>query len=112
MRILGFSRKRGKLNQDTFTTFRFPRRDKDWQVSEQVQVVFKPRGKEREVLGVAEIVDKKKKAAENLTNAEAQKDGFADCRDMERWMRKAYGEAKIWQPMNKLTLRWINRLNP
>ena len=38
-------------------------------------------------------------------DVEAQADGFIDARDMEAWMVKTYGEAKTWQPMNKLTLR-------
>lgn len=32
-----------KLRQDIFTTYRFPRKDWDWQTEEIVQVVFKPR---------------------------------------------------------------------
>ena len=58
MRILGFSRKWDKLKNDTFTTFRFERRDADWTVGEVVQVVYKPRTKGREILGVATIIGK------------------------------------------------------
>ena len=63
MRILGFSKKYGKLSKPwyardihTFTTFRYPRRDRDWEVEEIVQVVYKPRSKEREPLGIARII--------------------------------------------------------
>lgn len=70
MRILGFSRKdwinhltsKPKLEEDKFTTFRFERRDEDWRVGEQVQVVYKPRRKGGgEVLGVAEIINKERR---------------------------------------------------
>jgi len=58
VRILGFSKKWTKLNQDEFTTFRLPRKDKDWQLEEVVQVVFHPRHKDREVLSIAQIIEK------------------------------------------------------
>ena len=48
MRILCFSKKWGKLNKQwfspnllTFTTFRFPRRDRDWEVEEVVQPIVR-----------------------------------------------------------------------
>jgi len=51
MRILGVSKKWDKLkNEMLFTTFRFPRKDRDWAVEEVVQLVYKPRSKEREIL--------------------------------------------------------------
>jgi len=57
MRILGFSKKWAKLNNKLlFTTFRFPRKDKDWEIEEVVQIVYKPRSKEREPLGIARII--------------------------------------------------------
>lgn len=82
MRELGFTEKWPKLKQDTFTTFRF-RRDRDWTVGEIVRVVFKPRTKEREVLGVAQIVKKEQRivayigrGAPKVTEEEAKADGF------------------------------------
>lgn len=109
MRILGFSRKWDKLKQGEFTTFRFPRRDRDWEVGEVVQVVYKPRRKEGgESLGIAEIISKESRlGAED--DAEAQADGFIGVRDMERWMVKTYGVSRTWEPMNKLTLKWVKR---
>lgn len=106
MRILGFSKKWPKLSQSEFTTFRFPRCDKDWFLGEEVQIVIHPRRKGGgDKLGTAEIIGKESRlGAQNDT--EAQADGFIDCRDMERWMIKTYGEAKTFKPMNKLTLKW------
>lgn len=121
MRILGFSKKWDKLRQPEFTTFRFLRRDKDWQVGEQVQIVFKPRSKEREVLGVAEIIKKEPRSLDivepsiemrdytELSEEEAIEDGFEDTTEMLNWMCKVYND-RIWdEPMNKLTLRWLSR---
>ena len=107
MRILGFSKKWPKLEQQEFTTFRFPRKDKDWYVGEVVQVFYKNRSPQRERLGIAEIIGKERNRYGAENDAEARADGFLDCRDMERWMIKTYGEARTWKPMNKLTLRWV-----
>ena len=128
MRILGFSRKWGKLRNNTFTTFRFSRRDRDWQVAEVVQVVYKPRSKEREILGTAQIITKEprymfrlggKLAEPKVTNAEANEDGFSDGIDrygnrksgyyfMWEWLFDTYGGQRlIDEPMNKLLLQWV-----
>ena len=130
MRILGFSKKWDKLNNDTFTTFRFKRHDKrDWFVGEIVQIVYKPRSKEREVLGIAKIENKelkdmswayKKLAKLKITNAEANEDGFPDGYDkhgyaksgylfMCEWLFDTYGEKLSCEPMNKLTLCWLEK---
>lgn len=54
MRILGFSKHWAKLDNPEFTTFRFPRKDKDWQIGETVKIVIKPRSKGGgELLGLA-----------------------------------------------------------
>ena len=63
MRILGFSTKWDKLDNDLlFTTFRFARKDapkgRDWAVEEAVQIYYKPRSPRREFLGVARIIRK------------------------------------------------------
>jgi len=112
MRIISFSKKWDKLSQPKFTTFRFPRKDKDWYVGEVVQVFFKSRSPQREKLGEAEIIAKELKltsdSATDVTDAEAKADGFNNVRDMETWMRKTYGEVKAWTRMNKLTLRWLS----
>ena len=117
MRILGFSKKWDKLNQLEFTTFRFPRKDKDWQVGECVQVFLKPRSPKREKLGEAQIVGKEQRWIPNvilgnqsidvISGDEARTDGFGGCFDMEKFMSEQYGESRIWrEPMNKLTLQW------
>jgi len=128
MRILGVTQKWDKLQHPKWTTFRFPRRDKDWQVGEQVQVVFKPRSKQRESLGIAGIVVKESRAMawlgdrtgeRKVSNDEAIADGFKDKPDKYGNMKKAYfwmweflwdcygGERLLKEPINKLTLKWV-----
>lgn len=137
MRILGFSKKWPKLNKPwfardihTFTTFRYPRRDRDWQVEEVVQVVEKPRTKERKELGIARIIrierkDMSKncysfyhyadamKDSEIILTSEAEEDGFTrrhgggDVRAMIEFI-KDWSRGDI---INKLTLYWIERLD-
>ena len=112
MRILGFSQKWPKLQQEEFTTFRFPRKDKDWEVGERVQIVYRPRSKSREILGMAQIVDKELKLdgtiETDVTKEEARADGFDSVQEMRQWMKKTYGEERLWiGHMNKLTLRWL-----
>ena len=134
MRELGFSKKWGKLNSETlFTTFRFPRKDKDWQVEEAVKIVFKPRSKEREVLGIARIIRKEPKdlnkqfnyyvggystpnTPDTITPDEAEDDGFTgmhgggDTEKMRKFFIDTYGYSKCREPINKLTLYWIERV--
>jgi len=114
MRILGFEKKWPKLQNDSFTTFRFPRRDNDWYVSELVQIVIKPRSKNREELGIARIVNKVPRIIlppykydyRNITEAEAIADGFPDVKAMQEWMWDRYKGRLVEGPMNKLTLVW------
>jgi len=117
MRILGFSKKWNKLSFDSFTTFRFERRDADWKVGELVQVVYKPRTKNREVLGIAKIIKKDVRLIPSstsymegvvvplVTNAEAIADGFESLDAMREWLQRAYSGGLVLL-MNKLTLRW------
>jgi len=114
MRILGFSKKWPKLQQEEFTTFRLPRRDRDWEEGEQAQIVFKPRSKDREPLGIALIVSKETRyfytaqlREEELTTKEAIEDGFTSTEDMLFWMLKAHGERLYFEPLNKLTIKWL-----
>lgn len=99
-----------KLKQPEFTTFRFPRQDKDWQLGEIAQVVFKPRTKERQILGNAQIINKEtrdmNRQRDNQMEWEAQADGFANAFEMWLWLKKAHGDRYESEPMNKLTLRW------
>lgn len=118
MRILGFSEKWDKLNSIEFTTFRFPRKDKDWQVEELVQVVYKPRSKGGgEKLGEALIFNKDYKwvvlwysGGWGITEEEAMADGFNDRYDMLHWLEKTYGVRHCYEKMNKLTLRYVDKL--
>lgn len=123
MRILGFSKKWPKLKQPIFTTFRFRRRDRDWEVGEVVQVVYKPRSKDREPLGVAEIVSKEpRRAAKHgcllpdpcISNEEAERDGFQGTIEkaayfvMWEWLWDTHSPGRLFkEPINKLTLRWV-----
>ena len=129
MRILGFSQKWTKLKQHTFTTFRFERRDIDWHIGERVQVVYKPRSKEREILGTAKIVAKEKRwvgwassliewierehdilphsGIGTIGHKEAVEDGFAGVLEMVNWLAKTHKDRNNREPMNKLTVTWI-----
>lgn len=135
MRILGFSKKWGKLNNELlFTTFRYPRRDRDWQIEEVVQIVYKPRSKDREPLGIARIIRKQKKnttkqwsyypsthfpnTPDMITPEEAYEDGFSGVHGggsigkMLDWLRESAGMRFYREPIvNKLTLYWIRRLS-
>jgi len=119
MRILGFTKRWSKLNKDEFTTFRFPRRDKDWFVGEKVQVVLKPRSEDREWLVVAQIIAIEKRNAgfgnmpgiKSLTIAEAINDGFENRSAMIAWLYNLYGDRTLREPMNSIQLKWIERPN-
>ena len=82
MRILSFSQKWDKLKQSVFTTFRYPRADKDWFVGEHVQVYHKNRSPNREKLGIAEIVNITSRHLDTLTHDEAVRDGFKSTIEM------------------------------
>ena len=120
MRILGFSKKWDKLNNEIlFTTFRYPRRDKDWQIEEVVQVVYKSRSKGGgERLGIAQIIGKERRRTvcsipidiPMISESEAQTDGFEDYQSMIDWLTKIYFHREPMRqvnPINKLTLRKV-----
>ena len=118
MRILGFSKKWAKLGHKEFSTFRFPRRDRDWEIGEQVQIVIKPRHKDRQILGIAEIINKELRSPDaefprrdylTISDEEARIDGFEDYEDMWHWILSTYGagDRLMSEPMNKLTLKWL-----
>jgi hypothetical protein len=110
-----------KLKAVGFTTFRFERKDKDWQKNETVQVVFQPRSKNRRILGTAIIVAKDQRCTASywirhsrpampvIANVEAVLDGFKNAAGMEGWLAKTYGNRPGDEPMNKLSLIWVNR---
>ena len=107
MRVLGFSERWNKLDDHCFTTFRFPRKDKDWQVGEVVQLVFKPRSPKREILGTATIVSiEKVLVLMAISNREAVEVGFTNIGAFQKWMVERYPLKRLQEePMNKLTLR-------
>jgi len=111
MRILGFSKRWAKLEQKEFSTFRLPRRDQDWAVGEQVQVVFQPRRKGGgEFLGEAEIINNKSKVIREISEEEAITDGFANAFYMWLWLKTAHKGISMEDTMNKLTLSWVRRV--
>ena len=119
MRILGFNKKWPKLQQEEFTTFRFARKDKDWEVGEIVRIIIKPRSEGGgEFLGLAEIIRKEPRNMSRVTPnqypsvtlTEAQEDGFDNYWAMWDWLWDIYGGKRLVdEPMNKLTLSWKER---
>lgn len=117
MRVLGFSKKWEKLLRLEFTTFRYPRCDKDWFVGEEVQIVIRPRQKGGgEKLGFAEIIGKERRELDSdfpmvaplVTESEAVEDGFDDFASMVSFMERQYGLDYI-SLFNKLTLKWVTK---
>jgi len=114
MRVLGFSKKWAKLQSDSFTTFRFPRKDTDWKVGETVQIVYHPRSNvDREVMGQARIVLKEAYLLKPTigyhypTEEDAEADGFECLDEMLDWFYETYGEQIFTRSINKLTLEKI-----
>jgi len=127
MRILGFSKKWPKLQQKEFTTFRLPRRDRDWEVGEYAQIVVKPRSKGGgEKLGIAKIISKEQRSPVKLapldgipviTDDEALADGFEGEYNrygiwkspyfvMWEYLWDAHDIRRLMaEPLNKFTLR-------
>ena len=117
MRILGFSKKWSKLQQDEFTTFRYPRKDsdkgRDWHLNEIVKIVYHPR-QEGEVLGVAQIIDKSSTWVSTITEEQAIADGFpGGLEEMLSWLTNAHKNKINYEAtrINKLTIHWIERTN-
>ena len=125
MRILGFGRLWPKLEQEIFTTYRYPRGDKDWEVGEVVQVFLKPRSRSRVKLGVARIIGKEPRELDDsfqrrfpeslegqvpvVTEEEAKADGFATVAEMVAYFIKQRGALDYTSLFNKLTLEWVER---
>ena len=90
MRILSFSKHWNKLEKDEFTTFRFPRKDRDWEAGEVVQVYYKNRTPQREYLGIARIFRKEERWVSDIRNDEAIEDGFPSGKEeMWQWLIKS-----------------------
>ena len=108
MRILGFSKKWGKLQQDEFTTFRYPRKDaekgRDWHNGEILKIVYQPRHA-NEILGVAQVINKEPRDWYEITEKEAMADGFESSFEMWKFLK----QPKSNDLFNKLTLKWIKR---
>jgi len=104
-----------KLSEETFTTFRFPRKDRDWEVGETVQVVMNPRTKGRQPLGEAMIVTKEVKRLigagwpNSITNDEARMDGFRLAAYLVDFLMEGKALSYWGLHPNRLTLRWTRR---
>lgn len=110
MRVLGFSQRWPKLKAEHFTTFRYPRRDRDWREGEEVQIVLHPRSPNREALGIARITRVRPMMPARITNNIAKLDGFNSAQDMRNWLYKTYRLDVRFQennPINRLTLVWV-----
>jgi len=117
MRIMSFSQRWPKLLKDEFTTFRYPRVDKDWYIGEYVQVYYKNRSPQRERICIAEIINKEIRELEPafatpdtplVTEEEAKEDGFESRAAMVQFMSKQYGLDYIAR-FQKLTLKRLIR---
>lgn len=114
MRILSFSKKWAKLQNDIVPTFRLPRKDadkgRDWHAGEVVQIVYKSRTPGREILGTATIIGKQATEVAGITDSEAIADGFpGGWEEMVNWLRKTHGKLDLGQEINKLTLKWLRK---
>ena len=108
MRILGYSKKWPKLQKEIHTTFRFTRKDKDWQVGEYIQEVFHPRNKDREVINpIAQIIDIHALKCIDITQEEAIEDGFSCTLEMLGWLLKAHGDRVNNELIHKLEIKVI-----
>lgn len=118
MRIMGFQKRWDKLALPTFTTFRWGRRDRPWFVGEKVRVVYRPRQKDRQELGIAIIKLKQARSPDaklplstipTISDEEAKTDGFIDYGDMLDWLVSVYGndDRFMFEPIYKLTLAWL-----
>ena len=103
MRILSFCNRWNKLKQEEFTTFRFPRKDRDWGEGEEVQIYFKGRSPEREKLGKGCIKEKTPVVVKDIKEDEAIADGFNNA--MEMWL--FLGRPNMDKVINKLTIYWL-----
>lgn len=113
MRIISFTKKWDKLQKPEFTTFRFARKDRDWEIGERVQVYFKNRTPQREKLGEAIITNKELRKIATAyeqyrpTEEEAVADGFSSVFEMNTFFRDTHGHRIFEEPINKLTLRYL-----
>lgn len=109
MRIMSFSRRWPKLEQDSFTTFRFPRKDAikghDWHLGEALQLYYHSRRPDRQYLGDAQIIEKIWRRIDQITEVEAIVDGFQTLEEMLDFLGQPDG--KEW--INKFTLKKLIR---
>ena len=123
MRILGFSKvdwrnyitgQDSKMLQPEFTTWRWPRKDKDWYADEVVSVVVKTRSPHRLILGEAVILSVESKEDYEITDVDARADGFPERQELKLYLMKERHARRIAYGVrpNKITLRWLSWLPP
>ena len=123
MRFLPFEKPWPKLYKpidETFTTFRFPWKDGfEHQIGDKVQPVLNNRSPRLIRLGIAIIVGKDTvdcshnahlQKGSNLSDEEAQEDGFISKREMCYWLQKHYRQRSEIEPLIKYTLKWLRRM--
>jgi hypothetical protein len=111
-----------KLEYASFTTFRWPRLDgRDMQVGQLVQVVMRPRSKERELLGLALVVSAEQIRLDNINDAMANEDGFEAGYKLRWWLKedpRSKDSPLVWryrlvwiirQPHTKTARAWVDR---
>ncbi len=122
MRILGFSKvdwrnyethQDSKMLQPEFTTWRWPRKDRDWAVGEVVSVVVRTRSPHRLILGEAEISANESVDIYRITDIDARTDGFPKAGDLQHYlmMERITRGLGLVIP-NRLTLRWLSWFPP
>ena len=101
-----------------FTTWRMPRRDRDWEAGEVVKVVYKNRSPQhRRELGTAVIISKVPRSLTSgwgrvtsgygISHEEAQLDGFRNAHETHVFLQKSHGERYWEEDINILLLCWI-----
>ena len=100
MRILSFCKMWEKLSNPEFTTFRWERKDRDWEKGESVQIYFKSRSPQRHKLETGIILNKEPRRICDITEEEAIADGFNNM--LEMWL--FLGKPDMDRVINKLTI--------
>lgn len=116
MRIISFTEMWPKLQASQFTTWRFPRRDRDYITGEQLQAWYRQRSPKRQFLFNVEVVSKWSKwlidaNGLHIRPDEALVDGFDSPEQMFEFLKKAHGKRVYNEPINVLLLRKIPETN-
>jgi hypothetical protein len=98
-----------KLDQPSFSTFRLSRKDKDWQLSENVKVILNPRSAGKKVLGTAVITSRERiNHYSEVTDEMVLQDGFESKAIFEGWWKRTHGK-RAEESFFRLVLTWVSR---